>query len=94
MVGMVCRAKATARVAVLEAALQDLNRRYATRNRQTALFVNGLGPHTRARAGRYVAALELVGEKTEEVEELRDDLDEVKVRNAPIALPGGHGGPC
>ena len=37
--------------------------------------------------GRYLAALELVGEKTEEAEELRDDLDEVKVRGV---LPNAH----
>ena len=38
-------------------------------------------------ARRYLAALELVGEKTEEAEELRDDLDEVKVRGV---LPNAH----
>jgi hypothetical protein len=69
-------------VAVLEAAMQDLNRRYVGVGRARRRWAH----LTRVLAGRYVAALELVGERTEEVEELRDDLDEVKVgcyRGAP-----------
>ena len=37
-------------------------------------------------ARRYLAALEVLGEKTEEAEELRDDLEEVKVCERPSSV--------